>query len=545
MNGGTIERAILELANQFQGRGMLNRYRVRVRVRIGVALGVGACLLPVSSSHLLRVSAASGADVVAVRGTDSAVWTNHGSGWAPLGGQTFFTPATLAANAAPLYVVTGTDANLWVRSDTAPWQPLTTQHTMCSGSPGIASDPSGTTFMVACKGGDGALWYATGALRGGALPAVGGWSPLGGRLLDGPALATVEGQATFMVNGTDGWLYTRTLSSQFVRTNWRCVGSPGLAGGGTQAYFGCHGTDGSLWHSENAGGGWGPTRSAGGRLAGDMLTIAPVGGGASEYVEGLDHGVYRSSVGPQGTSTPFQGFGGLVAREGPLSFPGSVPVLMYHYIRVAPPNDPLGFALSVTPADFAAQMDLLARDGFHPVSMHDALLGVQRREALSAHPIVITFDDGYADFATTAVPILQQHGFTATDFVVSGFLTRSSQFMTAAQVQSVAVQGMTVGDHTVTHANLPSLSSSDALFQLQASRAALRQLTGQAVSDFAYPYGAVDGRTAALVQQAGFEDGLTTSPGVVTAGPSPFTLPRVRVSGGESLGAFASSLGQR
>ena len=41
---------------------------------------------------------------------------------------------------------------------------------------------------------------------------------------------------------------------------------------------------------------------------------------------------------------------------------------------------------------------------------------------LPARPAVITFDDGYADNRTVALPILQAHGLTATFFVATGFL---------------------------------------------------------------------------------------------------------------------------
>jgi peptidoglycan/xylan/chitin deacetylase (PgdA/CDA1 family) len=221
----------------------------------------------------------------------------------------------------------------------------------------------------------------------------------------------------------------------------------------------------------------------------------------------------------------------------------TVPVLMYHYVRVNPvASDTVGFALSVTPDDFAAQMSLLRAEGFHAVGLGDVRRAVDGGAPLPARPVVITFDDGYADFYSAALPTLRRNGFTATSYVVSGFLGRSG-YMTASQVQEAAADGITIGAHTVNHANLTTLNAPSVGFEVSASRTALRQLTGQPVDDFAYPYGHFDPTAVEAVRRAGFGDAVTTEPGNVLAAGQRYTWPRVRVSGGESLASFAQSLG--
>jgi len=220
-----------------------------------------------------------------------------------------------------------------------------------------------------------------------------------------------------------------------------------------------------------------------------------------------------------------------------------VPVLMYHYVRVNPvASDTLGFGLSVTPSDFAAQMSLLHAEGFHSVSPAAVRRALTTGAALPPRPVVLTFDDGYEDFFTAALPVLQREGFTATPFVVSGFLGRSG-YMTSAQVQQVAAAGMTIGAHTVDHPDLTKLNAAAVQFEVASSRTALQQLTGQSVADFAYPYGAVDATAVAAVSGAGFADAFTTRPGATWTSAQRLTLPRVRVAGGESLQAFAQSVG--
>src|SRR5258708_1216943 len=80
-----------------------------------------------------------------------------------------------------------------------------------------------------------------------------------------------------------------------------------------------------------------------------------------------------------------------------------VPILMYHYVRVNPdPRDRIGFNLSVTPGDFARQMDWLAGSGYHPVDFDDLRGYLLGHDALPNRPVVLTFDDGYRDLYTAA-----------------------------------------------------------------------------------------------------------------------------------------------
>lgn len=220
-----------------------------------------------------------------------------------------------------------------------------------------------------------------------------------------------------------------------------------------------------------------------------------------------------------------------------------VPILMYHYVRVNPIRwDRLGFSLSVTPADFARQLDLLRSTGFHSISLGQLMDAFEHGTALPAHPVVLTFDDGYSDFADVAVPELLAHGFTATDFVVSGFVGHSG-YMSAPQVISVHQLGMTIGAHTIHHANLAATAPWLAQIEISQSRHDLEQLIGAPVTDFAYPSGKFTSAVLGMVAGAGYRDAVTTIEGVAGAAGYRLLLPRVRVSGGERLADFAKALG--
>jgi peptidoglycan/xylan/chitin deacetylase (PgdA/CDA1 family) len=218
----------------------------------------------------------------------------------------------------------------------------------------------------------------------------------------------------------------------------------------------------------------------------------------------------------------------------------NVPVLMYHYIRVNPrPSDRTGFKLSVTPRSFAAQIALLRADGVHTVSLGDVVRALRGQGTLPSHPVVLTFDDGYVDFATTAAPLLAARGMTATAFVVSGFVGRPG-YMSEDQVRRVQALGMTIGAHTVSHVDLTKLPPAIAQSQIEASRLSLQELTGEAVVDFAYPYGRHNRAVDRLVAEAGFRDAVTTACCDTQYLSLRFDMRRVAVTGYDTLAGFAA-----
>jgi peptidoglycan/xylan/chitin deacetylase (PgdA/CDA1 family) len=216
-----------------------------------------------------------------------------------------------------------------------------------------------------------------------------------------------------------------------------------------------------------------------------------------------------------------------------------VPVLMYHYIRVNPdPRDRTGFALSVTPAQFHAQMDYLARNHFSVIPLSRAIAAIRTHRSLPPRPVVLTFDDGYADFYTTAVPEMRRYGFTATDYVVPNLVGRGS-FMTWPQVTAADRLGFTIGAHTMNHVALARVPRSQARAEMSQSKQALEQMLGHPVVEFAYPYGSFNGYLAGQARAMGFESAASTMPGAVHEPGELWWLHRQRVSGWTSLASFA------
>lgn len=219
-----------------------------------------------------------------------------------------------------------------------------------------------------------------------------------------------------------------------------------------------------------------------------------------------------------------------------------VPILMYHYIRINPDaNDRLGFALSVTPADFAAQMDWLAASGYHPITFRELNAYLNGTAGLPGKPVILTFDDGYEDFFTAALPVLLSHDFKAVAYVVSGFVDQPG-YMTGAQIRKADRAGIEIGSHTVSHVDLTKQSAGALGFQVTASKQALEQLLGHPVLSFCYPSGKFNGAVVAAVQAAGYRDATTTQWGSVRTLGGRYTWGRLRIRGGESAPTFAADV---
>jgi peptidoglycan/xylan/chitin deacetylase (PgdA/CDA1 family) len=244
--------------------------------------------------------------------------------------------------------------------------------------------------------------------------------------------------------------------------------------------------------------------------------------------------------------------GGLARPDGtrmatqviPLGRPAvNVPILMYHYIRVNPTAwDHLGFGLSVTPGDFEAQVSWLAANGYHAIDLQDLERYLAGAQGLPSRPVVLTFDDGYEDFYSTAYPILRSHGFTAVSYVITG-LMGAPRYMTAAQVVELDAAGIEIGAHTVTHPDLTRLGLTNLRHEVMDSKAMLEGLLKHPILDFCYPSGKLDGAVVQQVQAAGFMSSTTTATGTRHGLGDRFSWTRVRVEGGEPLATFVRNLG--
>ena len=192
--------------------------------------------------------------------------------------------------------------------------------------------------------------------------------------------------------------------------------------------------------------------------------------------------------------------------------PGMPLVLMYHSVE---PYQADPYLVTVSPPRFGQQMRWLARRGLRGVSMRDLLAA--RAAGAGKGLVGLTFDDGYADFARHALPVLRRHGFGATVFVIAGRLGGDNawdpegprkRLMDAREVRDLAQAGIEIGSHGLRHVRLPAARDTLAE-EVGGSRRILQDITGQPVGGFCYPYGDLD---AGAVARSGTWATTTAAP---------------------------------
>lgn len=171
----------------------------------------------------------------------------------------------------------------------------------------------------------------------------------------------------------------------------------------------------------------------------------------------------------------------------------TVDILMYHSIS----DDP--GATSISPRAFADQMAAIAEAGIPVITMDRYLASRQETPLTSPHSIVLTFDDGFQNFADAAMPVLQRHGFDALVFLATDCIGRVEDWaganippraiMSWPNLRNLANSGVAFGSHSVTHANLNSLSPEALDAELTVSRLEIEEQLSQPCPHFAPPYG--------------------------------------------------------
>jgi peptidoglycan/xylan/chitin deacetylase (PgdA/CDA1 family) len=171
-------------------------------------------------------------------------------------------------------------------------------------------------------------------------------------------------------------------------------------------------------------------------------------------------------------------------------------VLTFHSISAEPGPT------SIRPETFRMQMDVLSECGFRSVTCQDFLDWHHGKPPGSARQALITFDDGFADFATTAFPILRDHGYSAIVFVPTGKLGAredwrgsnepSRALMSWKTIEELEASGVEFGGHGVTHADLTRLSAEERRNEIDGCARELGARIGRPVRAFAAPYGNVN-----------------------------------------------------
>ncbi len=217
-------------------------------------------------------------------------------------------------------------------------------------------------------------------------------------------------------------------------------------------------------------------------------------------------------------------------------------VLMYHRVCRDDATRPSEFVVGA--ATFRRQMSWLARHGYYTPRVSDVLRDGGRAPCVCGRPVVITFDDGYADVLANAVPVLRAFGFTAAVFPVLDLDRRfnhwdeapelSGPLLGADDLSALERSGFELGSHTMTHASLPRLGYPALAWELGRSREVLAELAARPLPVLAYPYGDVDERVKRAARAAGYEAALAVNSGPLDWRADALEIRRQRVGNAAS-----------
>jgi peptidoglycan/xylan/chitin deacetylase (PgdA/CDA1 family) len=225
----------------------------------------------------------------------------------------------------------------------------------------------------------------------------------------------------------------------------------------------------------------------------------------------------------------------------------SVPILMYHSVAQDAPAATR--RLSVTPGPFEEQIAYLANNGYTGLTFSDLADAFRTGATLPQRPVVLTFDDGYADFASDAWPILRRYSFPATVFVTTGWIadagadaagTPLDYMLSWAQVSELSAAGIEMAAHSHSHPELDQLSDAALREELGRSQALLEDATGAPVRALAYPYGYSSTRVRLAARSVGYRFAASVRNLRATPSQDLFTLPRLTIRRSTDPATFAA-----
>lgn len=203
-------------------------------------------------------------------------------------------------------------------------------------------------------------------------------------------------------------------------------------------------------------------------------------------------------------------------------------ILTYHSV------DDSGSAISIDRAAFRRHVEWLAGSGV-------ALVGVEQLSAVPADTdaVAVTFDDGFTNFAEDAWPLLADHGVPVTLFVATGHVGGENAWNEGIRVPiprmpllgwealgRLVESGVTLGAHGVTHVDLRACTDGELEDEVGSCGARIESETGRRTNLFAYPFGAVDARVAAVVAKS-YRAACTTELRWLGRAEDPVLLPRL------------------
>lgn len=223
-----------------------------------------------------------------------------------------------------------------------------------------------------------------------------------------------------------------------------------------------------------------------------------------------------------------------------------VPILCYHSIGVGREGPTARF--TVRTEQFSDQMEWLVQNGYTGLTVPEYAEHIRQRRPLPPKPVVITFDDGYRDFATAAYPILNRLRLPVTLYVPTALVGCGAnagpepgwpEMLNWPDVADLSRDGVVIGSHAHTHRELDVMRMRDVRRELRLSKLMLEDHIQAHVATFAYPYGYNSARTRRAVALTEYSSACGVKNSYSHIDDDVWSMARFLIEATHSLGAFA------
>ncbi len=207
--------------------------------------------------------------------------------------------------------------------------------------------------------------------------------------------------------------------------------------------------------------------------------------------------------------------------------PEGFPILEYHQVTDEP-LDPDFEMYNVPPADFITQLDYLQAEGYTTITLQDFMRVVHGKGNLPDKPIVLTFDDGYADNYKVMLPILEAHNMTAVVYVITNELGKKN-YLKLDELKDMQRRGIEIGSHTADHLPLTAYDKEFQRRQIRESKIFLEWSGLATIYSLSYPNGEFNSELEEILREEEYLTAVTGAAGLNTLATNPYELYRVNI----------------
>lgn len=231
------------------------------------------------------------------------------------------------------------------------------------------------------------------------------------------------------------------------------------------------------------------------------------------------------------------------------NFHKRIPILMYHRIASVP-----GERNSLPVEKFKEQLDYLKEHGYNTITLSDLYQHYAQQAPLPAKPVVLTFDDGYEDNFSTALPMLRERNMKATVFPIANWVGRENRWenfnhaitrtMDWDKLREWQAAGLEIGSHTLTHPFLTQCDEKELEQELISSKMIIEEKLDTQIDFLCYPYGFFNAKTIAVARKVGYKGALAIYENAPLWRQDLFALPRIPIPSRQPLWEFAFKVGR-